>query len=255
MAIERKIKMENKQENLFEVTKEETKADEKTKDKQKKVDKETPKKKEEKKFKAPFGFAFGPQRLDVVPGAVNGEEYTLKQIKNLIIKIGINELKAPDASLHYIKDENIFVLTNILQKKGASTLSAASISKIEARFLSTYIVNETEDRALVYKNKHTGQERLFFPDNLKTMVSLEGAPEMFLGDNLDWPLHADLHSHHILGGIPSKTDDENEQVRGIIYGIAHWQHIDTMISWNFRMWNGNGYEQLDRFEVISYGSK
>lgn len=241
--------MANEQLNILETSEEKNtkaKSNKKEKAKTKKVEKE------EKKFKAPFGFAFGPQRLNEVPGAVNENEYSLKEIKELLVNIGINELRAPDASLHYIEDENIFVLTNILQKKGAGTISAGSLNKIEAHFLATYIANKTEDRALVYKNVHSGKEKVCFPENKKTLASLEGSPEMYFKNNLDWPLHADLHSHHVLGGTPSKTDDENEQVRGVIFGIAFWNNNQTNIMWNLRKWTGERFELLNNDEVIQH---
>lgn len=77
-------------------------------------------KKEVKKgpaYIAPFGFAFGPKVMERVPNTVDGKEYTLIEIID-ILKNFVNELHMEGASLHYLENKNLFVLSNTLQKKG-----------------------------------------------------------------------------------------------------------------------------------------
>lgn len=73
--------------------------------------------KEEGVYKAPFGFAFGPKVMAKVPNTVDGQEYTLQQVID-ILKVHVNELHMEGASLHYLENKNLFVLSNTLQKKG-----------------------------------------------------------------------------------------------------------------------------------------
>ena len=202
----------------------------------------------------PFNFAFGPQVLSAKVleeklGFKNGEKYTIDETKNKLAH-AVFELQQPDASLLYLKEKNTFILTNVLKQKGATQIACSSIRKAEKQFLETYLSLGTEERALIYKNINTGEEKVIFPDVKKSPTFLNGAPAMYYRNDLDWPLVADLHSHHLLGGTPSEIDNKNEQIRFVLFGIAYWEGAGDRIFWNFREWTGQGYQRVHMLKAV-----
>lgn len=73
--------------------------------------------KKEDVYTAPFGFAFGPKVMERVPNTVDGKEYTKVEVIDLL-KPFVNELHLEGATIEYLEDKKLFVLSNALQKKG-----------------------------------------------------------------------------------------------------------------------------------------
>jgi len=219
---------------------------------EKKPVKKAEKKPSVEKFTFPFRYQFGKDILneDVLRkqlGFKDRKEYTKAKVKELLSR-AVLELQIPDASVEFLPERNTFILSNVLKKKGVGIISASSVVKIQETFFQTWFDFGTEERALVYQNVHTNEEKIIFPNIIKEVGYLEGSPDMFYKNDLDWPLVADLHSHHVLCGTPSKTDNDNEQVRNILFGIAYWKSGGKIL-WHFRKWDGQGYVPLSCAEV------
>ena len=244
---------EDKKEEVAAATAETKKPAKKSQAKKTETKKAEPKKEEVEKFTFPFGFQFGPtplkseylqKALEFVPG----QEYTIEQVKEKLSR-AVLELQAPDASVHYIKDKNVFVLTNVLKKKGAGELPAALIESVQECFMKAWLDKGTEERISIYKCVLDNKFLLISYPGKKTSVSVENEIQMYYEDDLDWPLFADLHSHHVMGAYWSSTDNANEQIRGIIFGVCSWPS-GNKFEWKFRKYDGENYIDLGVDEVV-----
>lgn len=116
-------------------------------------------------------------------------------------------------------------------------------------FKATYAEEQSEDRVLIYQNA-TGDLALFRPRMSRSAVHVEcDLPLTVIKDGQEWDLIADLHSHHIMGADWSPTDDANERLRGIVFGVFSWREGQDV--WLFRCWNGRAYESLAYNEVVA----
>ena len=124
---------------------------------------------------------------------------------------------------------------------------------IVQNFMIHYSATGSEARALIYRNVETKELKVEFMNENTTPTACIGSPDMFWNNNIDWPLYADLHSHHIMGAYFSATDDEHERVRNIVFGVFSWK--DGKCKWVFRYFDGEKFVGVSEQWIKNLGKK
>lgn len=202
------------------------------------------------RFAYPFNVRYAAEILDLT-GFVDGQEYTETQIKDLLIANGYTEFADVEPAFHRSEATNTLVITIKGSKKGVQQIAADLVCRAELLFLTTYERARTEDRVLVYRNGD-GDTWLVWPTAERSSGRVEcDAPLSIAVAGQDWDLIADLHSHHVMGAFWSSTDDRNERLRGITFGVFSWR--DDQATWLFRRWTGQAFEDLSYEQVVAGG--
>lgn len=226
-------------------------------------------------FIYPFHVRYAAEYLQLT-GFVDGQAYSAKDIRDLLIQNGYTEFADMAPAFHLSQATNTVVITIQGSTKGVLAgifrgmvkrfswalhgrgpqppsilMPAMVLRQIEARFLDTYTQQGTEDRVLVYVDdagnmgvvapKWT-RHRSFVAGDLPLALELDGRL---------WDLAFDLHSHHIMGAFWSDTDPANERIRGVVFGVCSWR--DGLPAWQFRRWLGPaaGFESLPYSDVVT----
>jgi len=134
----------------------------------------------------------------------------------------------------------------------APRLSPALLTLIEDMFRTTYTLFGTEDRLLIFRD---GSGRLHpeRPEMERRTGYVQGDIDLnreVAGDW--WDLAYDLHSHHVMGAFWSSTDDANERLRGIAFGVFSWRQ-ESGPTWLFRRFDGKSFVDLPYSEVVGDG--
>lgn len=117
----------------------------------------------------------------------------------------------------------------------------------EKIFKNTYNKNKTEARVLIYKCLGCkGKYVLVIPEQDNTSIGTKSDIDFnFMDDDTGYmySLVYDLHSHHLMGAFFSSTDNANEMIPNIIFGVFSWA---TKNEWLFRKWN----QETSEFEEV-----
>lgn len=198
----------------------------------------------------PFNVRYAADLLQLY-GFVDGQAYTADEIKHVLIQNGYTEFEEMAPEFHRSEATNTLVITIKGSRKGATLIPGRLLRQIEGCFRATYLRFGTEDRLVVYRNVAGA-----FAVGELPMARRVGAVSCDLPlsaevDGVTWDLAYDLHSHHLMGAFWSTTDDANERLRGVTFGVFSWKGgID---SWLFRRFTGQGFEDLSYHEVVHLG--
>lgn len=133
----------------------------------------------------------------------------------------------------------------------AAKIPAGLLRAVEKHFICTYEVYGTEERLLIYQDG-AGILLVTLPRMERSAGSVQGDVALtMVRDGTEWDLVMDLHSHHVMGAFWSSTDDANERLRGIAFGVFSWQA--GLFAWLFRRFTGQGFEDLPYEAVVGDG--
>lgn len=208
----------------------------------------------EERYRFPFTVRYGLDSVELL-GFVDGQEYTKAQVKELLVShCQLPEFGKPHMDLLYHAETNSFIVSALLNKKGAlGTIPAALLLQTQDLFKETFAKHGTEDRLLVYRNEK-GELWAVQPPMKRSVDEVEilGALQTtVIHEGQTWGLMADLHSHHHFGAFWSEDDDENEYLRRVVYGVFSWQGGQDV--WLFRHFTGTELVPLHYAEVVVDG--
>lgn len=197
----------------------------------------------------PFHIRYAAQMLDLT-GFVDGHNYTAGQIKDLLVHNGYVEFQDVQPVFHHHQDTNTLIITiKGSTKGGARPLTRAVLAQAEMKFKGTFQAHGSEDRILVYRNAR-GEVAMVHPPADRSAAQVRcDLPLAVHTEGQLWDLVADLHSHHVLGAAWSPTDDANERLRGIVFGLFSWRGGQN--TWLFRQWDGQKFVALSYGEVVA----
>jgi hypothetical protein len=202
-------------------------------------------------FTYPFHIRYASEILWDLTGFVDGQVYTADQIKDLLVQNSYIEFAETQIVFHRNAAKNELVITIKGSVKGGTQKRVTHLMLMQAQaiFETTYLCQGSEERVLIYQND-AGAQFLIVPPSFRQATRVRcDLPLTFYINGEEWDLVADLHSHHIMGTYWSKTDDANERLRGITFGVCSW--LDTDDRWAFRRFTGQGFETLTRDDVIA----
>lgn len=128
-------------------------------------------------------------------------------------------------------------------------LRRAQLERIQNLFKRTYEKEGTEDRVLIYRTE-SGGLLMVYPKAKREPGMVEcDVPLTVIHKGKLYDLILDLHSHHIMGTFFSATDDANERIRGVIFGVFSWK--DGVDTWRFRRFNGADFVDVGIEEVVN----
>jgi len=207
---------------------------------------------------------YAAQDITASLNIVATQRYTDAELKNILLGAGYWEFESKQLSFNFHEPTGTLMINIFGSTKGSSpTIISESTLRIAAwHFHSEYATSKTEDRALVYRTSNQMFTRVFFPNAIKTSTSISNNVELTKYiDGLQYDLIADLHSHHVMACEFSKIDDEDETLRGILYGVAAWDPnefedyepnpaIVSKTKWKFRMFDGTSYDYFSLEDII-----
>lgn len=131
-------------------------------------------------------------------------------------------------------------------------LPLAVLALVESAFYAAFLTYGTEERILVYASTE-GKLHPVCPEGRRSRGSVEcEVPLAIEREGSVWGLAYDLHSHHVMGAFWSGTDDANERIPGVVFGVFSWQ--PGRAGWLFRRWDRlAGFQELTREEVVDHG--
>lgn len=138
----------------------------------------------------------------------------------------------------------------------AVKLSQEQIARVEMAFIGCYHELGTEDRILIYCDE-AGALHAVWPSGERSRGHVRcDVPLTIEHDGRLWDLAFDLHSHHEMGAFWSLTDNDNERIRGPVFGVCAWVPFRSPPQWLFRRFTGkgpSGYEAVSYGEVVADG--
>lgn len=205
-----------------------------------------------KTFRYPFRVRYAAGMLDLV-GFVNATEYKPDEITDLLIQNGFTEFANMKPEYVLNQATGTLVITIAGSKKGSAIRSLESLfSDIEKVFKATYAQQQSEDRYLIYRSED-GDLWSVYPPSKRTAGEVEcDIPLTIIVSGVTYDLAYDLHSHHLMGVFWSPTDNANECIRGVTFGVFSWIDQDT---WLFRRFTGQDFVDVPVTEVLDYVSQ
>lgn len=128
-------------------------------------------------------------------------------------------------------------------------LTPKQLERIENLFKATYAKDKTEDRVLLYRSESGGMMMVYPPARRAGGMVECDLPLTVVHKGKLYDLVLDLHSHHEMGAFFSQTDDENEHIRGVIFGVFSWK--DRVDTWLFRRFDGTSFVEVKPEEVVT----